>query len=83
MIKEPPCFVSGGFSLQVITLLSLVAIDLMEIKIWRSSFVMRTHVTTWSEEYVALWLDMWHLIISHPSVKFIATGQVKVNLKHF
>ena len=24
----------------------------------------------WSKEYVALWLDMWLLIISHPSVKF-------------
>ena len=28
------------------------------------------HVTTWSEEYVTLLLDMWLLIIDHPSVKF-------------
>ena len=32
-IKEPHYFVSGGFSLQVITLLSLVAIGFVEVKI--------------------------------------------------
>ena len=71
MIKEPHYFESGGSSLKAITLLSSVAIGLVEVKIKRrSSFVTRTHVTTWSKEYVALWLDVWLLIISHPSVKF-------------
>ena len=33
MIKQPHYFVSGGFQLQIITLLSLVAIGLVEVKI--------------------------------------------------
>ena len=33
MIKEPYYFVSGGFPLQVITLLSLVVIGIVEVKI--------------------------------------------------
>ena len=33
MIKDPRYFVSGGSSLQAITLLSLVAIGLVEVKI--------------------------------------------------
>ena len=36
----------------------------------KSSFVTWTHVTKWSKEYVALRLDIWLLIISHPSAKF-------------
>ena len=31
---------------------------------------MWSHVTAWSKGYVTLWLDMWLLIISNPSIKF-------------
>ena len=70
MIKGSSYFVSGDSSLQAITLLNLVAIGFVEVKMYRSSFVTWTQVTTWSKEYVVFWLDIWLLIISHNFVKF-------------
>ena len=48
-----------------------------------SSFVTWTHITMWSKEYVVLWLDMWLLIISHPSVKFDSDRSHENELKIF
>ena len=44
MIKEPQYFVSGGSSLQAITLLSLVAIGLVEVNIFIGHANSRNHV---------------------------------------
>ena len=44
MIKEPQYSVSGGSSLQAITLLSLVAIGLVEVNIFIGHVNSRTHV---------------------------------------
>ena len=51
---------------------SLVAIALVEVKIYKVNLLI-CHMNSrnmWSKEYVALWLDIWLLIISHPSIKF-------------
>ena len=74
---------SGGSSLQAITLLSLVAISLVEVNIQQSSFVAWTHVTAWSKECLALWLDMWLLIISHRSIKFDSDRSRESEFKAF
>ena len=70
VIKGSCHFVCGDSFLQVINLSSLIAIGLVEENIERVSFVMWSQVTTWLKGYVTLWLDMWLLIISHPSVDF-------------
>ena len=82
LIKESSYFVSGDSSLQGFTLLILVATGLVEGKIQRSLFVTWTHVTMWSKEYVALWLDIWLLIISHPSVKFDSDRSRESKFRH-
>ena len=83
IVKQPLYFVSGGFHFQVITLLSLVAIGLVEVKITQSSFATRTHITTWSKEYMAVLLEKWLLIISHPSIKFYSNESRESKFKTF